>query len=91
MAVVIGVTVGKYLKRVYNKAVGKFVFWTDSLLTLHWVRGNAKRWKQFVENRVAELQEKWNPRDWFQCPSVDNSADLLTRGVSVQNLVSSQK
>ncbi|KAF8777396.1 hypothetical protein HNY73_014264 [Argiope bruennichi] len=32
-----------------------------------------------------------NRNDWFYCPSADNPADLLTRGVSVENLISSQK
>ncbi|GBL72537.1 hypothetical protein AVEN_127813-1 [Araneus ventricosus] len=90
VAVVIGFRVGEYLEGVYNKVVGEFVFWTDSLMALHWVRGNTKRWKQFMEDRVAEVQEKSNLRDWFYCPPVDNPVDLLTRDVSVENLMSSQ-
>ncbi|KAF8795015.1 hypothetical protein HNY73_002917 [Argiope bruennichi] len=91
MAAVIGVRLAKFLEGVYYKIVGKFIFWTDSQIVLYWIRGNAKRWKQFVANSVAEMHEKPNPNDWFYCPSADNPADLLTRGVSAENLISSQK
>ncbi|KAF8789751.1 hypothetical protein HNY73_007668 [Argiope bruennichi] len=91
MAAVMGVRLAKFLEGVYYKIVGKFMFWTDSQIVLYWIRENAKRWKQFVANRVLEVQEKSNPNDWFYCPSADNPADLLTRRVSVENLISSQK
>ncbi|XP_055926957.1 uncharacterized protein LOC129958485 [Argiope bruennichi] len=91
MDAVIGVRLAKFLEGVYYKIVGKFIFWIDSQIVLYWIRGNAKKWKQFMANRVAEMQEKSNPNDWFYCPSADNPADLLTRGVSVENLISSQK
>ncbi|KAF8790905.1 hypothetical protein HNY73_005851 [Argiope bruennichi] len=91
IAAVIGVRLAKFLEGIYYKIVGKFMFWTDSQIVLYWIRGNAKRWKQLEANRVAEVQEKSNPNDWFYCPSAENPADLLTRGVFVENLISSQK
>ncbi|KAF8784705.1 hypothetical protein HNY73_010350 [Argiope bruennichi] len=64
---------------------------TDFKIVFYWIGGNAERWKQFVVNRVAEVQEKTNPNDWSYGPSADNPEDLLTRGISVENFISSQK
>jgi len=87
MAIVVGAKMGKYIKGIYNDLVDKFVFWTDSLITLYWVKGCAKRWKQFVSNRVLEVQENSDPKSWFYCPTGENPADLLTRGVLVESLI----
>ena len=29
--------------------------WTDSMTTLHWIKGVGREYKQFVENRVKEI------------------------------------
>lgn len=31
-------------------------FWMDSMIALSWIRGDASRWKEFVRNRVNEIQ-----------------------------------
>jgi hypothetical protein len=86
MALVIGVRVGDYLKGIFKNIIEKIVFWSDSLIALYWVKGSANRWKQFVANRVLEIQEKSSPSCWCYCPSEENPADLLTRGISAENL-----
>ena len=35
--------------------------WTDSMIVLGWIKGEASRWKPFVANRVLEIQELTNP------------------------------
>lgn len=64
-------------------------FWTDSMVALGWIRGDASRWKQFVANRVQEIQDVTDPMSWRHCPGLLNPADLLTRGVSAAVLMSS--
>ncbi|GFU57371.1 uncharacterized protein TNCV_3635501 [Trichonephila clavipes] len=61
MTAVIGARVGKYLSCLLSDLVVEFRFWTDSLIVLHWIKGCSKQWKQFVRNRVVELQEKSYP------------------------------
>lgn len=61
------------------------------MIALYWVKGCAKRWKQFVANRVIEIQGRSSPSDWCHCPTADNPADLLTRGVPAESLVSNRK
>ena len=52
--------------------------WSDSTVTLHWIRGEAE-YKQFVHNRVHKIQEK-NWITWRYVPTKENPADLGSRG-----------
>ncbi|XP_064481411.1 uncharacterized protein LOC135394547 [Ornithodoros turicata] len=68
------------------KIVPDGVFWTDSLIALHWIRGPVTRWKTFVANRVQEIQSITSTECWRHCPGEENPADLLTRGVKGHQL-----
>ncbi|GBM59390.1 hypothetical protein AVEN_17422-1 [Araneus ventricosus] len=59
----------------------------DSQITLHWINGDPLRWKEFVRNRVREIQEKTNRDHWNYCRGKTNPADKLTRGLSIHALV----
>ena len=59
--------------------------WTDSQIVLFWITNN-KRLKPFVNNRVSEIRSV--STSWRYCPSADNPADLLTRGVTYEQLQS---
>ena len=63
--------------------------WTDSRVALAWIQSEASRWKTFIANRVAEIQGLTNPSQWAHCPGQENPADMVTRGVQAQELVSS--
>lgn len=67
-----------------------YVCWSDSLVALSWVRGEASKWKPFVANRVREIQSLTDPHLWRHCPGKDNPADLVTRGISAGRLVRSE-
>ena len=60
--------------------------WTDSQIVLFWITSK-KKLKPFVTNRVSEIQ--FVSTSWRYCPSTDNPADLLTRGVTYEQLQSS--
>ena len=62
---------------------------TDSKVALFWIRGEGKEWKQFVYNRVKEIQELVPPKYWSHCPGKENPADLPSHGVSPKELESS--
>ena len=55
-------------------------FWSDSQITLHWIMGE-KRTNAFVAHRVVEILNLSGPDHWRYCPTQDNPADLLTRGI----------
>ena len=67
-----------------------FSCWTDSEITLKWIQSDAHKWKQFVRNRVQEIQMLTNPADWKHCPGRENPADLLTRGLDAEDLMTSR-
>ncbi|GFX43174.1 uncharacterized protein TNCV_2712181 [Trichonephila clavipes] len=69
----------------------KVFHWTDSKIVLFWIKGSSKRWKQFVANRVQEISELTDPDSWFHCSGQDNSSDFLSRGLSVDTLISNNK
>ena len=56
---------------------------TDSQVALHWIRGEAREWKQFVQNRVIEIRRLVPHSRWRHCPGTLNPADIPSRGVSV--------
>ena len=56
---------------------------------MNWIRSDATQWKQFVRNRVQEIQELTSPDKWRFCPGKENHADLVTRGVKAQELIQS--
>ena len=55
--------------------------WSDSQIVLYWIN-SSKKLPQFVSNRVAEIQQSTSMTSWKYCPSGDNPADLLTRGLT---------
>lgn len=69
----------------------KWVFWSDSMNVLHWIRGQSRKFKPFVANRVGEVQASTNPEQWRYVPTKQNPSDLLTRGLSVSALADEDK
>lgn len=56
-------------------------FWSDSMITLYWIKSEPTRWKTFVANRVSEIQGLTDVKDWYHVESSCNPADLLSRGM----------
>ena len=55
-----------------------------------WIKSEPSKWKAFVGNRVSEIQEITSPSKWYHCSGKENPADLLTRGILAQELISSK-
>ena len=62
--------------------------WVDSQKALYWVCSH-KRLPQFVAHRVTEVKNLLPLASWKYCPSSNNLADLLTRGLSFEQFQSS--
>ncbi|XP_035207028.1 uncharacterized protein LOC118181903 [Stegodyphus dumicola] len=92
LGALIAARLGTEVKKVLDrKDSSNIFFWSDSKVTLYWIKGSSRRWKSFVQNRVDEIQKLTNPDSWFYCSTKDNPADLLTRGVSSSSLVNNSK
>jgi len=63
--------------------------WSDSTVVVSWIKGDPSRWKPFVANRIAQIQELSIPSQWSHCAGTSNPADMLTRGVSASELIES--
>ncbi|GFV75197.1 retrovirus-related Pol polyprotein from transposon 297 [Trichonephila clavipes] len=92
MGALLAARLAKEVKKILDqKCSTRALFWTDSQVTLHWIKGPSHRWKPFVANRVREIQSLTDPNSWFHCSGKDNPADLLTRGISVDALTTNSK
>lgn len=65
-------------------------FWSDSMVVLSWIRTPSHRWKTFVANRVAEIQELTSADRWNHVETSHNPADLISRGTTATELRESQ-
>ena len=63
--------------------------WTDSQIVLYWIYKQTSS-KPFIHLRVTEITESFPPTKWSYTPTSENPADLLTRGISTQLLLTSQ-
>ena len=62
--------------------------WVDSQIALYWIH-SSKKLPEFVAHRVSEINRLLPSVFWKYCPSSDNTADLLTRGLTFKQFQSS--
>ena len=76
LGAVIGARLGNYVLTNLNLDRSQLKLWTDSMITIHWIKSDAKQWKPFVSNRVSEIQGLTLPENWNHCRGRENPADL---------------
>lgn len=76
----------EHLRRVLKLNTVPIHLWTDSSTTLYWIKAQPSRWKDFVRNRVSQIQEILPEAQWHHLPGEENPADLASRGVSPRQL-----
>lgn len=65
------------------------IFWVDSTIVLHWLASSPSRWKQFVANRVSEIQHLTEAHNWQHVAGEQNPADIISRGMMPSQLLES--
>ncbi|XP_055522910.1 uncharacterized protein LOC129717092 [Wyeomyia smithii] len=82
--------------RLYARVVGalqitttKSYFWSDSTVTLQWLRSPPNTCKNYVANRVSEIQDLTHRAFWNHVAGTENPADLLSRGMHVDDFLKS--
>ena len=75
------------VKRSLSKvlSISEVFLWTDSQVTLTWIRTENKEIQTFIENRVQETRELSDSRGWYYCNTKSNPANLLTRTQNFSN------
>ncbi len=63
--------------------------WTDSEIVLFWLPKSPSALNRFVANRVSAIQDLIPAQHWRHVPSAQNPADLASRGVRAEDLLSS--
>ena len=61
MAAIVGLQIADTASQNLGIPKEKWIFWSDSLDVLYWVRGRSRQFKRFVSNRVGEIQTKTDP------------------------------
>ncbi|XP_024892895.1 uncharacterized protein LOC112468092 [Temnothorax curvispinosus] len=61
--------------------------WTDSEVARAWIRSAPQRWKTFVRNRVALIQDNVPVSAWGHVDTESNPADHCSRGLYPRDLV----
>jgi len=62
--------------------------WSDSQIILYWIKSD-KKLHQFVSHWVTEIHQLTPNSTWKYCPTEENSADLLIKGITVTQMKSS--
>lgn len=65
-------------------------FWTDSTIVLGWLKMSPNLLKTFVQNRTAEIHEITKELPWRHVSGKENPADLVSRGVGLEDLSNSE-
>lgn len=74
------------ISQAFTCTISEQYFWTDFEIVLAWIQGEPSNWQTFVGNRVAELQRLTNIQDWSHVRSEHNPADIISRGMSPDQL-----
>ena len=68
------------------KNVNEFI-WADSQVVLAYLTNAVKRFHVYVANRVQQIRDLTEPTQWNFVQSKDNPADLVSRGMSAEELL----
>ena len=85
-AAVISVNVTSMLSRELNYKDPVEVYYTDSSVVLGYIRNEAKRFHNYVGNRVHHIHDSSKPQQWHYVASTDNPADVASRGTTAKRL-----
>ena len=78
---------GEVVRRSFYKWHKSSIKLCDSQIVLHWISNDEKPLKQWVRNRVIEIQRYTSPSQWFYVQFKDMIADLGTRkGASLDDV-----
>lgn len=69
----------KTIKEEHEFKIDKTTLWSDSKTVLCWIRSETCKFKQYVANRIGEIEENTNNQDWNWISTKLNVSDDATR------------
>ncbi|XP_062535421.1 uncharacterized protein LOC134204658 [Armigeres subalbatus] len=88
-AAVLAARLHKKVTEALDMTIANSYFWSDSTVTLEWLRSPPYTWSTFVANRVSEIQNTTQGSRWHHVAGKQNPADLITRGMKVDDFLNS--
>lgn len=88
-AALLGARLVSKVSQALRCSVDKKTFWSDSTITLGWIKTQPKLLKTFVCNRINDIHELTSRNSWRHIPTDINPADMASRGVDPTYLVNS--
>ncbi|KAI4905104.1 hypothetical protein NFI96_000333 [Prochilodus magdalenae] len=88
-AAVVAVRTSDMLKKELEVECLQEFFWTDSMVVLGYINNEARRFHVFVANHVERIKQSTESTQWKYVASEENPADHASRGLTVEQLVSS--
>ncbi|KAK2577936.1 hypothetical protein KPH14_012848, partial [Odynerus spinipes] len=76
----------KYVQDTLKVEIEEIHLWTDSQVALTWIKTHASHWKDYVRNRVSQIQELTPTAHWKHVPGASNPADCASRGLTTVQL-----
>lgn len=85
----LAVRMATVVKKALRLTVHNCYFWCDSMVVLGWIRAPKASLKSFVLNRINEITESSDAKQWSYVPTNLNPADIGSRGSNATQLKSS--
>ncbi|GFW19136.1 integrase catalytic domain-containing protein [Trichonephila clavipes] len=73
--------------REFPLSIHRTITWSDSTITLAWLKTEPYRWQPFAANRVFKIQTTIQSAEWCHVSGIENPAHLGTRGLLLSQLV----
>ncbi|XP_071118401.1 uncharacterized protein [Haliotis cracherodii] len=87
LAAVLGVRLFLAITKALELPLQHAMLWSDSQNVLWWIKRQSRCFKPFVANRIGYIQEHTNISQWKYVPSKLNAAEILSRGVDAEALL----
>lgn len=65
-------------------------YYSDSQITLAWIKSPSYKWKTYVANRVEQIQKISEVNNWYYVASKYNPADCASRGQLPEQLITNE-
>ncbi|XP_036347022.1 uncharacterized protein LOC118756363, partial [Rhagoletis pomonella] len=78
-AAILGCRLKTFIEQSQNFRIHRLIFWSDSQTVIMWIRSSERKYKPFVEHRIAEILTTTTSDMWRWLPSHANVADDATR------------
>ncbi|XP_044755875.1 uncharacterized protein LOC123314573 isoform X2 [Coccinella septempunctata] len=89
LAATIGARLTRHILNAMDFKIDKVFYWSDSSTVITWIN-REDNWSVFVANRIKEIRNISEVKQWRHIPGNMNPADLPSRGCTVDQLLESR-